>query len=338
MSAALRIDQIGPSVTVQDLGRQNYLASGLSQGGAADVFAMAEGAALLRQSLSCAALEMAGFGGTFVAQQDLTIALTGAPMRTTLDGTPLVWNASHAVSKGQTLSIGAAIKGIYGYLHLAGGIASNPILGSRATHLAGGIGQALQVGDVLPINTEPNSAEAGIFLPETDRFSGGTIRLLDSVHTHLFTDQTRARFATTLFHRNLRGNRQGAELTFEGDPFAIEGQLGVISEPMVPGDVQMTGVGMPFVLLPECQTIGGYPRIGTILPDDLPLVAQATPSVPLRFKLVSHQQGLDSHMPLKKRHKQLAAHCQPLVRDPAQVQNLLQFQLISGAVSGQEPD
>ncbi len=177
MSAALRIDQIGPSVTVQDLGRQNYLASGLSQGGAADLFAMAEGAALLRQSLKCAALEMAGFGGTFVAQQDLTIALTGAPMRATLDGAPLVWNASHAVLKGQTLNVGAAIKGIYGYLHLAGGIASNPILGSRATHLAGGIGQALQVGDVLPVNAEPNSAEAGMILPETDRVSGGTIRL-----------------------------------------------------------------------------------------------------------------------------------------------------------------
>lgn len=28
-----------------------------------------------------------------------------------------------------------------------------------------------------------------------------------------------------------------------------------------------------FALLPECRTTGGYPRIATVLPDDLPIVA-----------------------------------------------------------------
>lgn len=338
MSDGLRIEQIGPSVTVQDLGRPNYLAFGLSQGGAADVWAIAEGAALLQQPLDCAAIEMAGFGGTFKALKDLTIALTGAPMRVTLDGAPIIWNASHAITAGQSLSIGAATKGIYGYLHVAGGIATKSVLKSSSAHLAGGIGAPLAVGDHLPTAIPNQTVQAGMALPDIDRFSGGVIRVLSGVHTHLFTPETRARFETTPFHRNLRGNRQGAELTFEGEPFAIEDQLSILSEPMVPGDIQMTGAGTPFVLLPECQTIGGYPRIGTILPDDLPMVAQATPLVPLRFKLISHEEAMAQHTSIAKLSKQLRSQCYPLIRDPQKMHDLLHYQLISGAISGQEQD
>ena len=37
----------------------------------------------------------------------------------------------------------------------------------------------------------------------------------------------------------------------------------------------MTGDGRPFVVMHECQSTGGYPRIGTVVPSDLPTIAQA---------------------------------------------------------------
>ena len=84
MSRALDILACGPGVSVQDLGRTGYLAQGLSRGGAVDGLALHEGAALLGQPVG-AALEMAGFGGRFRATEPLRIALTGAPMRATID-------------------------------------------------------------------------------------------------------------------------------------------------------------------------------------------------------------------------------------------------------------
>ena len=72
--------------SASDRGRPGFLDKGLSQGGAADVLALAEGAALLRQDPGLAALEMGGMGGTFEATGALSIALTGAPMNATLDG------------------------------------------------------------------------------------------------------------------------------------------------------------------------------------------------------------------------------------------------------------
>ncbi|PKP73603.1 MAG: urea amidolyase [Alphaproteobacteria bacterium HGW-Alphaproteobacteria-6] len=333
---ALRVLSAGPGVTVQDRGRPGWLGYGLSRGGAADALALAEGAALLGQSGDLAALEMAGFGGTFEAEADMVIALTGAPMRAAAAGARLRWNATHHLRAGQRLVIGAAEAGVYGYLHLAGGIAVPEVMGSRAAHLTAGLGAPVAAGDRLPVG-EGRAARAGLGLDPADRFHGGRLRIVASAQTALFSPAERARFEATGFTRDARGNRQGVRLTHDGAPFRAEGQLSILSEIIVPGDVQMTGEGTPYVLLPECQTMGGYPRIGTVVPDDLAVVAQAGPGARLGFRFV----GLDEALADWRRARageaaRLAAAIRPLVRDPAEMADLLSHQLIGGVTAGDD--
>ncbi|KKK69754.1 hypothetical protein LCGC14_2930880, partial [marine sediment metagenome] len=135
-----------------------------------------------------------------------------------------------------------------------------------------------------------------------------------------------------------RGNRQGVRLDHVGAPFATSGQLDLVSEAIVPGDIQMTGEGTPFVLLPECQTTGGYPRIGTVIPDDLPRVAQAAPGEKLRFRFVTLDEALAAHRPEPARLADYRGKLRALVRDPADIPDLLSYQLISGAITGREGD
>lgn len=335
MSAALIIHRAGPQVTVQDRGRAGLLGQGLSQGGAADRTALMEGAALLRQSPDCAALEMAGMGGSFEVSADTRIALTGAPMAVSVEGRKLAWNASHLLEAGARLEIGAAARGLYGYLHLGGGIATPPVLGARAAHLAAGIGRALQAGDRLPLGVDPRR-DVGLTLVPHPRFAGGTVRVTRSVQTDLFADEMLARFAQTTFRRDARGNRMGARLDFDGAPFGTEGQLNILSEVIVPGDIQMTGDGVPFVLLPECQTTGGYPRIGTVIPADLPLIAQAGPGVALRFAFIPLDEALVVHRQYLAALAGLPKSLQPLLRDPQDVPDLLTMQLIGGVTAGHD--
>lgn len=330
--SGLNILRIGPAASVQDLGRPGLLGQGVSQGGAADPLALAEGAALLRQDPGLAALEMAGMGGEFEATGPLRIALTGAPMAAALDGEPLAWNASHRIEQGQKLSIGAARSGVYGYLHLGGGIAADPLLGARAVHLMAGLGQAAIAGGHLPAGPDQGS-ETGLALQAEERFKGGELRIVDSFQSHLFPEEVRARFASTAFSRGSRANRMGVEMVSEGAGFAAAGQLNILSEVILPGDVQMTGDGKPFVLLRECQTTGGYPRIGTVLPCDLPKAAQAQAGTAFRFRWVSLEEGLDVQAKADKRMRALPGSCKPLLRDPAVIRDLLSYQLISGAVS-----
>ena len=331
MRRVLEVLSVGPAVTIQDRGRPGYLASGLSQGGAADTLALAQGAALLGQDGGLAALEMAGFGGLFGFAQDTRIALTGAPMRATLDGVPLAWNASNLVRAGQRLSLGAILAGVYGYLSLGGGIATVPVLGSRAAHLTAGLGGVVAAGDRLPLGPD-KSTEVGLALAAPAHVGGGVVRVLPTAQTAIFAPADRARFEATVFRRDSLGNRQGVRLS-GGAAFATEGQRSLLSEIVQPGDIQMIGDGVPYVLLAECQTMGGYPRIATVVPDDLPIVAQAAPGDALRFRFVGEEEALADYR-RRRPGGRLSVSIRRLLRDPREIADLLGHQLISGVTDG----
>ncbi|MBJ3762314.1 biotin-dependent carboxyltransferase family protein [Maribius pontilimi] len=329
----LTIKKIGPGASIQDLGRRGLLAQGLSRGGAADRLALLEGAALLDQSPDCAALEMTAMGGTFNVDAPSRIALTGAPLRAQIDGESVTWHASHRLKPGQTLTLGPGKGGVWSYLHLGGGIQTDPIMGSRATHLSLKLGLIPETGTELPLKDDQSGPVERV-VDVADRFKGGQVRVLASTHTALFSQDDIDRFETTTFTRDQRGNRQGVRLNHDGAPFAIADQLGIVSEVIVPGDIQMTGEGTPYILLPECQTTGGYPRIGSVLPDDLPKAAQAAAGAELTFRFIDRDQATDLHKSEDDLLKALKKSVRPLVRDPREMRDLGSYQLISGVTAG----
>ena len=337
MSRTLEVIAAHPGVTVQDGGRPGLLASGVSRGGAMDPRALDEAGALLRTSVT-AAIEMAGHGGRFrIVGGDAVIALTGAPMRAEAGGRRLGWPGSHRLSDGDTLSIGPAERGVYGYLSVDGGFELPKILGAVSAHLLAGLGAPLASGDALPLGP-PSRAEAGMTFDQEDRFSGGTVRLLPSAQTDRFGPEQIARLEQEAFAKDARANRQGARLSIEGEGFAAEGGLSVTSEAIVPGDIQIVGAGAPFVLLAECQTTGGYPRIATVIPPDLPRIAQAPAGAELRFRFVTLEEALEARRADSAAADELPRALRPLIRDPAEIDDLLAYKLIDGVTSGDEHD
>ncbi len=328
----LRVLSIGPAVAVQDLGRPGYLSEGLTRGGAADRLAIYEGAALLGQDPALAVLEMMGLGGRFLAEIDTAIALTGAAMRCSIDGAPVAWNAAHGLSAGQILEIGPVTEGTYGYLHIAGGINVPLVMGARAAHMSVGLGAPLEAGDALPC--VPAIKRADMILPRDARFAGGPLRVVPSMQTDLFSPELRKRLEATAFTRDPRADRQGMRLAFEGAPFSPEGNLSILSEIAVPGDVQIAGNGQPFILLCECQTTAGYPRIGTVLPCDLPRAAQCPPGHSLNLQFVDMTEARSIEMRARKDWHDLSKKVAPRVRSPEDIQNLRDYNLISGAITG----
>ncbi len=328
------LHRVGPGVTVQDQGRQGYLAQGLSRGGAADLLAMAEGAALLGQDPSLAAIEIAGSFLTLEVTAPTRIAVTGARMRARCDGSELTWNASHALPAGAMLELGAPVGG-YSYLHFGGGVSSEAALGARSAHLAAGILRMLEAGTRLALGEDSGNRTGLTFTPEA-RFDGGALRLVKTPQSHLFSDCQLQRFTSTIFHKDARGNRMGQRLVCDEADFKLEAGLRILSETIVPGDIQITGDGAPFVLLAECQTTGGYPRIGTVLPCDLPRLVQAPATVALRFEFVTLEEAVALERDAASRRADLPKQLRPLIRDPHDIQDLLAYQLIGGVSCGDE--
>lgn len=326
-------------LTVQDSGRPGHQAQGLSRGGAMDRQALIEAAALLGVDTPAgtplAGIEMAAAGGSFSVDEPTRIALTGAPMVATLDDAPLRWHASHLVQPGQQLRIGGAQAGVYGYLTPAGGIATPEWLGSRAAHLTVGIGAQLQAGDALPCGDDPDPEHPGRVIDAVQRFNGGTLRVMDGPQTGLFDADVLAAFYGCDFTRGARGNRQGVQLESDAR-FTSDHAAGLASDMIGPGDLQMTGDGVPYVLMAECQTMGGYPRLGQIIPADLPAIAQAAPGTRLRFTRLDVKQADALYRTDAALLREASARCRNLIRDPATIPDLLSYQLVGGVTAGRE--
>ncbi len=332
----LTIHRAGPGLTVQDLGRPGWKAQGLSTGGGADRLALFEAAALLGNQPTQAVIEMMGFGGTFSTDEATRICLTGAQMQADIDGTPIAPNQTQLLHAGAKLTIGGAKAGVYGYLAFTGGITTQAIMDSRATHLTAGIGKRLEAGDTLPLGSDPDPIAPPRKLTADDRFSGGTIRVMPGPQTDFFTAETQDSFTKTRFTRSPRGNRQGIRLDYDGTGFPIAGGQTLVSDLIVPGDIQMTGDGIPYVLLTECQTIGGYPRIGSVIPADLPKIAQAAPGTQLQFQFLTVMEADATAQSDAGLLRDLTNMCQPLIRDPHDIADLLSYQLISGVTPGDD--
>lgn len=323
----LIVETVGPAVSVQDAGRAAGLGQGLSRGGAADRQGYIAACALAGAPLGAAALEMAGFGGRFRVTDPCRIALAGAPMRATLDGAPLAWNAVHAAAAGAVLDIGAAEEGVYGYLLPGGGVTTDVQLGGRGFHKIAGLGAALTAGEVLPVAPEPEPDAPPMRLPP-GLAGTGPLRVMPGPQTDLFSEADRVRFADTVFTRSPRANRQGVRLDQPGAPFSAGAQLSRVSDFIAEGDIQMTGDGTPYVLLADCQTMGGYPRIGTVLPIDLPRIAQALPGAEIQFRFVSVDEAEALWRSDEAHLADLTRRREPLVRDPRSMGDLLSYELI----------
>jgi antagonist of KipI len=57
----------------------------------------------------------------------------------------------------------------------------------------------------------------------------------------------------------------------------------LLSETVAPGTLQVPPNGEPILLLGDCQTIGGYPKIAHVITADLPIAAQLCPGHQVRF-------------------------------------------------------
>ncbi len=334
---ALEVVDGGLHGTIQDLRRPGLQRQGVSEGGALDPRALFEGAALLGQAPELAALEMTLVGGTFKAVDGpVRVALTGASLAAHVDGIPVPWRTAFTLEPGQTLRLGKVETGLYGYLHLAGGIDVPEVLGSRSTHLRAGFGglegRAIRAGDRLVAGaaaTDPTVKE----LARPAAPTPSTIRVLWGVHAEEFDPAERERFLATTFRLSATRDRMGARLEGAEAPFTPARGLTLISDAVVAGDVQVPGDGQPLVLLADRQPTGGYPRLATVITADLPAFAQLPSGHAIRFGLVQPEAAVAA-----LRHLRDVLTALPdQVRTRRTRDNLLAFNLIDGVFAG-EPE
>jgi biotin-dependent carboxylase-like uncharacterized protein len=285
---ALCVVRAGALTTVQDRGRPGHAHLGVPRSGALDAPAAALVNRLVGNPPEAAVLETTVDGCAVRPRSAVTVAVAGAPCPVTMDGRPAPWGAPVRVPAGALLDIGPALSGVRGYLGVSGGVAVEPVLGSRSTDLLSGLGPPpLTDGAVLTLGRPAGSHACVDVAPQPGPPSELVLRVTPGPRDDWFTAEAIRTLLTRAYRVSPASNRVG--LRTEGPSLARAREGELPSEGMVLGAVQVPPDGRPVVFLADHPTTGGYPVIAVVRTADLAAAAQATPGTPIRFNSVSRR-------------------------------------------------
>jgi len=285
----IRIIDAGLRSTVQDRGRFGHLRSGVPPAGAADPFALAAANALVGNATDAAGIEIIGTLFRFTSDHSRVIAVAGRDVSLTTRSRLPGWS-SVFVRAGQTVTVHSGERTRFAYLAVSGGIATEPVLGSRSSYVPAGLGAVLRAGDTLPLGDSDTGAEDAARRIEPTTYDE-QVRAMAGPHDDRFDRDVSARFFDGAFVVQPASDRQGVRLG--GAPIAPRaGEL--LSCGVIAGAVQVPRGGAPIVLLADHGTTGGYPVIATVIAADIGKVAQRMPGESLRFRRVERDEALDA--------------------------------------------
>jgi 5-oxoprolinase (ATP-hydrolysing) subunit C len=284
---ALVIVDAGSS-SIQGLGRYGAQRYGIAPGGAMDRFALAESNALTGQPAGAAAIEIGTSPARFmVSGGPIRIALSGAMRDVFVDDRPVSLGMSHLVTEGELISIRGARQGHYTYLSIQGGLhgrEETPTAPERSQHDAGGKNSWIfRKDDRVSVKTAiSGQSEQQLRI---QRRTSAPIRVVLGPQLDYFSEQALNGFLTTPWVISHASNRMAYAL--EGGCVELHKGFDIVSDGTVTGNIQIPGSGHPIVILRDRGTIGGYPKIATIISADIGRFVQTPIAEKVRFEPVS---------------------------------------------------
>ena len=281
----------GGYTTVQDEGRYGYQQMGIPVSGVLDAFAFHCANLLVANPRNSAVMEITVMGPRLDILAPADLAVTGADIKMTLNDQPIETWTSFSVKPGDILDVQQVKSGCRAYLAVSGGIDVPQVMGSRSTYVGANIGgyqgRLLKAGDIIKCGQGRRLADRRqipadlipAYPPEI------TIRAIPGPQDDFFQEGLEVIFQSD-FMVSTKADRMGYRL--QGPKIKIREGMpkSIISEPTMPGGVQIPADEQPIILMVE-QTVGGYTKIVTVISVDLPKVAQATPGDTIRFEKVS---------------------------------------------------
>ncbi len=309
----LTVLRAGFLTTVQDLGRTGFRQFGVSTSGALDCFGLRVANLLAGNDEGAAGLEVTLGGLHLLFQDERAVAWCGGKFDVQIGSQPLPAGRVAHLRSGDELKFGRPQIGCRCWLAISGGVDVPIALRSRSTDLRanfGGIdGRALRDGDIIRLSARPGSSP-----PATGKISVWTaphdwanpaklnpvLRFVRGSDWFRFSDAMIQRFTDQEFAVSPDSDRMGVR--FDDPELKRENKIDLVSEAVAPGTIQVPPGGKPILLLQDCQTIGGYPKISHVITLDLGIAAQLRGSDRVRFSEVSRA---DAHQLLLERERDL---------------------------------
>lgn len=296
--SGLKVINPGMLTLIQDAGRFGFHGIGLTNGGPLDPLAFRWanrlcGAAIDSSVSNNTALEISIGGLSLEAHVDTVIAVTGADMPLSINGQSCELWQSHSVKAGDHIELGYAQQGCRSYLAVTGGFDIPHSFGSAATvtreSIGGFEGERLQQDDLLPCASYKTTQHYAVDNSDRPQYGDAfTARVILGYQQETFSDVQQQLFFTSEYTVSDRCDRMGYRLTGQTIQSSVDG---ILSEGICHGAIQIPADGQPIVLINDRQTIGGYPKIGSMISIDTARLAQLLSGAKVSFEAVSMEQA-----------------------------------------------
>ena len=292
---SLLINKPGILTTIQDLGRIGARSFGINPSGVMDSAAARILNVMLGNEESAGVIEMYYPAPEIEFDDDTVFAIGGAEFGAAIDGVSIQnWTASIG-RKNSVLKFTEKRSGNCAYIAVEGGVQADPWLDSASTNLMAGVGglsgRRLETRDriecgIRSLEVRPIRVGSSV-LPHYSRFP--TVRILAGNEFELLTAASERIFLNDGFTLTKDCNRMGFRLN--GKPLHLLNTSEMVSSAVSFGTIQLLPDGQLIVLMADHQTSGGYPRIGNVIPVDLPILAQCGPGDGISFQMVSIEEA-----------------------------------------------
>lgn len=315
----IKVLQPGIQTTIQDQGRYGFQSYGISSGGAMSTFSSRLANILVGNQMDAPVLEIVQSPHLFLFEEDALVSFCGGGLIPEINNKELLLFEPLLIEAGTTMQLRKPTEGFRLYMAIAGGFKAELFLNSYSTHLLSGsggyMGRTIRKNDRLFTQNKPSKLSENIqrLLKKNFYFNldkslspkifSKQIRLIKGAEFNLLSYASQQNLASNKFILSNDYNRMGYRL--KSEPLSLSQKKEMISSAATKGTIQLLPDGQTIVLMADCQTVGGYPKIAHIIEADHCICAQLKPGDEISFVLISLEEAEQLYLEQEQRLQQI---------------------------------
>lgn len=280
---SIEVVKAGLFTSIQDNGRKNYAAFGVPRSGAMDQYSAKIANLMVGNSEEKAVMESTMQGPLLKFNQDAFIALTGIEAKITINEHPVELNTAVHIKENDRLFIKRITQGFRVYMAVHGGFKTDQVLNSQSFCPGITKKEKLTKGDCLKLSaykTITKKSRSSVKFNKA-RYTSPFIEAYKGPEWNELSKELQHQLLSKKFSISKNNNRQAYQLKEK-----LENELqGILTQPVLPGTVQFTPAGNVIILMRDCQTTGGYPRVLQLTKESIDKLAQRKAKEELRFEI-----------------------------------------------------
>ena len=283
-----KVIRAGINTTFQDKGRENLYPIGIPFSGAMDYRNYLIANKLVGNESGSAVIEFALQGPLLKYQgSQITVAISGDVNFELKKGNKKIQGncyESYTLDNNDEINILSTNKSVYGYLSINGIFDIKYQWGSCSVNTKANIGSnsGKKIKDLQKINIK--KIHNNFIKKKLDFINTKieNIRVIKGTNFNYFSEKSKKDFFSKDFNVSKLTDRMGMRL--EGPKIENIVDTNIKSEGLLKGVIQVPADGNPIIMLSDHGTIGGYPKIGTVVSADYDKLVQIPPGSKIKFK------------------------------------------------------